>query len=168
MTSSNYNIKQKQIYFNVYQDLSQLGNALKHLEEQRYSQVQVTILGKSEQFYFDKNMPISKDTDTIKTYWKDLLGNTINFGTFYNSQTGAIFIVGSLVSTFLHKINGKYLVTLSSGPYGILRGIGASETQTTHYLKLLNSGDYLLILRGFEDKLQEFRDTVLISLLIIS
>lgn len=75
--------------------------------------VQVSVLGKKDQFYFDKNMPISKDTDTIKRYWKDLLGTTVNFGSFYNIQIGTIFIVGFLVSTFLHKINGKSLATLS-------------------------------------------------------
>lgn len=156
MRSANYNIKEKQIYFKVYQDLPQLENALKHLEEQRFLQVQVSVLGKSEQFHVDKNTAISKDTDTIKTYWESRLGNTMNFGTFYNPQTGSVFIVGSLVSTFLHKINGKSLATLSSGPYGVFRGIGASEAQATHCLKQLNDGNYVLILRGFEQELQAF------------
>lgn len=159
MTTGNYNIKQKQIYFKVYQDLAQLGNALKLLEEPRFSQVQVSVLGKIDKFYFDKNMPIPKDTDTIKSFWNKLLGNTINFGTFYNPQTGPVFIVGSLVSVFLHEINGTALATISSGPHGIFRGIGASEAQAIHYLEQLNTGNYILILRGFEQELQAI-DTI--------
>lgn len=52
-------------------------------------------------------------------------------------------------------MNGKSLATLSSGYFGVFREIGASETQARHLLKLLNSGDYLIIVRGFEDKLQD-------------
>ncbi len=103
MTQVNYNMKQKQIYFKVYQDLSQLENALIHLEEQPFYQVQISIFGKTEQFYVDRNTPISKDSDTIKAYWKDLLGNTVSFGTFCNPHMGTVFIVGPLVSTFYMK-----------------------------------------------------------------
>jgi hypothetical protein len=155
MTSGNYNIKQKQIYFKAYQDFSQLENTLKHLEEARFSHFKFSVLGKEAQFYFDKNMRISKDTDTVKAYWNNLLGSAVNFGSFYNLQIETIFIVGFLTSIFLHKINGKSLATLSCGSYGIFRGMGATEIQATHYLKLLNGGDYLLIVRGFEDKLQD-------------
>lgn len=152
--ADNCNIEQKQIYFRAYQDLFQLENDLKHLEA-KASHFQISVLGSVDQFYSDKNIEISKDTHMIKTYWKDLLEKTVNFGSFYNPESGSVFIVGALVTTFLHKINGKYLATLSSGPYGIFRGIGGSEVQATTYLKQLNSGQYLLILRGFEEKTQD-------------
>ncbi|MBJ7880170.1 hypothetical protein [Gelidibacter salicanalis] len=152
--TDNCNIEQKQIYLRAYQDLSQLENDLKHLEE-KTSHFQVSVLGSVAQFYGDKNIEISKDTNMIKAYWEDLLGERVNFGSFYNPESGSVFIAGALVTTFLHKINGKCLATLSSGPYGIFRGMGGSEAQATTYLKQLNSGQYLLILRGFEDKTQE-------------
>lgn len=155
MTSDNYNTRQKQIYFKAFQELPHLESALEQIKEKNTSEFQVTILGKVTQFYSDKDIEIPKNTSFIKAYWKDLLGKTVNFGQFYNPESGSIFIVGPLVSTFLQKINGKSLATLSSGPYGIFRGIGVTETQATTYLKLLDSGHYLLILRGFEDEIQK-------------
>jgi hypothetical protein len=156
MTSEDYNRKQKQTYFKAYKNLLQLENALKRLKlkEENASRFRVSFLGKASQFYSDKNLENSKES-TIKAYWKDLFGKTIEFGTFFNPQIGSVFIVGALVSAFLHKINGKSLATLSSGAYGIFRGIGASETEASDYLKLLNSGSYLLIVRGFENDLQD-------------
>ncbi len=148
MTSDKYYIKQKQIYFKAYNELSKLEKAMKHLKEESTSLFQVSILGKVNQFCSDKDMMSSKDTTVIRSYWKDILGKTVNFGIFYNPKSGFIFIVGPLVTTFLHRINGKPLATLSSGSYSVFRGIGASDAQATTYLKQLNSGSYLLIFRG--------------------
>jgi hypothetical protein len=64
------------------------------------------------------------------------------------------------VTTFLHKINGKSLATLSSGPYGIFRGMGVTETQATNYLKLLNCGHYILIFRGYEDEMRSLETLI--------
>nr|WP_321230202.1 hypothetical protein [uncultured Psychroserpens sp.] len=150
MKLGKYNIKQKQIYFKAFPELSKLENALKQLKEQNTSLFQVSILGKISQFPNDKDIESFKDIAIIKSYWKNILGRTVNFGTFYNPESGFIFIVGPLVTTFLHKINGKSLATLSSGTYGIFRGIGVSDTQATTYLKLLSSGSYLLIFRGIK------------------
>lgn len=155
MTSDNYNTRQKQVYFKAFQELPQLENVLEQIKEKNASEFQMTILGKVIQFYSDKDMEIPENTSYIKAYWKDLLGKTVNFGQFYNPESGFIFIVGPLVSTFLQKINGRYLATLSSGPYGIFRGIGVTEIEATTYLRLLDSGQYLLILRGFSDEIQK-------------
>jgi len=151
--SAKYKKNQKQIYLKAYKNLTQLENALKKLKEEKASHFQVSILGKVSQFYNDKAIESSKDNDIIKSYWQNLLGKTVKFGSFYNSESRNVFITGALATTFLHKINGKSLATLSSGSYGIFRGIGVSEAQTTLYLKLLNSGNYLLILRGYDNEI---------------
>lgn len=153
MTTGNYIPKQKQVYFKAYKEPSKLESALKYLKEENKSFFQISILGKVAQFSSDKGIEISNDSTITKAYWKDQLGKSVNFGTFYNTESGFVFIVGALVSIFLHQINGKPLATLSSGTYGIFRGIGASETQATTYLKLLNSGNYLLILRGADNEI---------------
>lgn len=152
MTTENYNTKQKQVYFKAYKHLFLLENALKYIKEED-ANFQISILGKVVHFYLDKDMEVSNNIDIIKKFWKDLLGKTINFGSFYNPEIGNVFIAGSLAPTFLHIINDKPLAALTSGPYGIFRGIGADETQAAAYLKLLNSGNYLLIFRGFKDEL---------------
>jgi len=151
--SSTHSTKQKQVYFKAYKELEQLEKALKYLKEENTAQIQVSVLGKVSQFHSDRDIEYFQDTTIMKSYWKDLSGKSVNFGIFYNPESGSVFIVGSLATIFLHKINGKSLATLSSGPYGIFRGIGVTEKKTTNYLKLLNCGHYLLILRGNEDKI---------------
>ncbi|WP_339626627.1 hypothetical protein [uncultured Winogradskyella sp.] len=158
MILGKYNTKQKKIYFRAYKELSQLENALKHLKEENTALSQVSILGKVAQF--DTSSSSFNDTYLIKTSLQNLLGKTLRFGTFNNPESGSVFIAGALVTTFLHKINGKSLATLSSGSYGIFRGIGVSELQATTYLKLLNTGSYLLILRGCKFEIEAL-DTLL-------
>ena len=147
MKSGKYVAKQKQFQFKAYQKLSKLENALKYLKKENSLIFQVSILGKLNQFCYDKDIESSKDI-IIKSYWKDRLVKTINFGTYYNLESGSFFIAGPLATTFLHKINGKYLATFSSGPYGIFRGLGVGKTDASRYLRMLNNGSYLLIIRG--------------------
>ena len=90
-------------------------------------------------------------------YWKNMLDHTIAFDSLKNPEIGDIFIVGALTSTFLNKVDGKTLGMLSVGPYGILRGIGASESQANIYLKLLKNGRYLLIFRGNIEEIDEYK-----------
>lgn len=143
----------KQIYFKAFKHLTELESALNYINKENSIYTHISILGKITQFYIDKDIKVSKDTTYIKKFWNRIWGNGIDFGSFYSPQIGTIFIAGSLASTFLHKINGKPLAALSSGSYGIFRGIGASDTEATHYLKLLNTGNYILIFRGHEGEL---------------
>ncbi|WP_299111282.1 hypothetical protein [uncultured Winogradskyella sp.] len=153
MMSNNFNTEQKQVSFKAYKDLRQLENALKDLKEANTNLFHLSILGKVNQYCIDKDIMYSMDNSIIKLYWQDLMGKTVNFGSYYNPESGFVFIVGYLMTIFLHKINGKSLATLSSGSYGIFRGIGGSEAQATMSLKMLNSGCYLLILRGDKSEL---------------
>ena len=148
----NHNINPKQIYIRAYSTLSELERALQSIKEKNVTNLHISILGKAAHFYLDKK--ISNDIHRINTHWKALFSNTINFGSFCNPESGTLFIVGSLVSTFLYKINDKNLGVLSDGLLGVMRGIGLNEIQTTKYLKLLREDNYLLIIRGFEDELQ--------------
>lgn len=152
--------KPKQIYFKAYEHLSHLQNALIPIKEKGSIGLQMSILGKVAQFNLHREIDITEDNDTIKNYWKKRLHGKTAFGSVSNPEIGDIFIVGALTSTFLNRVDGKTLGMLSVGPYGILRGIGASETQAIHYLKLLNSGCYLLILRGFEDDLENYKNVL--------
>lgn len=103
------------------------------------------------QFYQDKNFEFTKNMDPLRLYWKDNLNNTAEFGSLYNSEIGNIFIVGTLSTLFLEKVDRKTLGMLSVGPHGILRGVGASEEQATNYLQLLRNGSYLLVFGGFTE-----------------
>ena len=117
----------------------------------------ISVLGKASQFYRDQNIEVPLDPDAIKTYWKDVLGATINFGSFINPDLGNVFIIGALAPTFLYELDGKSLGTLSAGLYGILRGIGASETDVAMHLKALYENNYVLILRGLGNELENYK-----------
>lgn len=154
MTANNYDPLQRQVYFKAYTELNLLENAIELFKEQRFVGPQISILGKVDQFYNDKGMEMSKDFDCLKRYWKDTFVKTAPFGSLYNPEIGNIFFVGAITSIFLNKVDGKTLGMLSVGPYGILRGIGATENQSKHYLKTLENGSYLLIVRGYEEELK--------------
>lgn len=154
MTPESYNTKQ--IYFRAYQHLFQLEIDLKLIKEHGPIDSKISVLGKADQFYLDKNIEVSKDVDSLKIYWWKIFGNTANFGSFTNPEIGDVFVAGALTPTFLYEIEGKTLGMLASGPYGILRGIGASETQAASLLKILNNNNYLLIYRGSQNKLENY------------
>lgn len=156
MTAGSHNSKQKQIYFRAYQKLSLLENALKRLKEKIPADFQISIIGNVIQFYRDKNIDISTDPEALKKYWEKTL-STVSFGSLQNPEIGNIFIVGSLASTFLYKIEGKTLGMLSAGPYGILRGIGANDIQVTAHLKMLKNDNYLLIISGNENEIDNYK-----------
>ena len=155
MTSESYNTKQ--IYFKAYEHLFQLEDDLKLIRDQNPIDSKISVLGKAAQFYIDKNIEVSKDTNAIKTYWKKVLGDTTDFGSFINPDLGHVFITGVLAPTFLYELDGKTLGMLSAGPYGILRGIGASEIEVTTHLKKLYNNNYLLIFRGSGNTLKNYK-----------
>jgi len=141
-------IAKKGFLFKEYLQLLQVEKALKIIKKNDPSNLQISILGKFIQGYSnDENI-------SLEAYWKKLLGFSNDFGIFSNPEIGTLFIVGALTSMFLHEVEGKALATMSTGPYGILRGLGASQLQAEIYLKTLSKGSYLLIVRGTDDKLK--------------
>lgn len=159
MTTVTSNANQKQVYFKAYAHLALLENALRHIkvEEEDVASFQISILGKVAQFHLDKNNEFPKSTEALKSYWKKKFENTTDFGSYSNPELGNIFIVGPLASTFLYEVDGKALGMLSSGSFGILRGIGASESQAASLIKTLNNGHYLLIFRGTQPDLENYK-----------
>jgi len=156
MTTDISNTEPKQVYFKAYTHLSQLEAALEHLNNEDLVKFEISILGKFDQFYRDRNIDASENSGIIKTYWKQTYGS-LTYASLNNPQFGDLFIVGSLASTFLYEIDGKPLGMLSAGPNGIFRGIGATEAQVNINLKMLNIGDYLLIFRGVEADLEDYK-----------
>ena len=157
MTSKPYDIIQKQIHFKPYQHLWQLEKRLLSLTSNKELHIQISILGKVIQYEEDQAINNPNGTNIIKPCWKTMLGDSASFGSFNNPEIGNVFIVGDLVSTFLHKVNGKPLAMFSSGPYGIFRGLGAEETDASGYLKMLNNGSYLLIIRASKNEIERIK-----------
>ena len=145
------------IYFKSYESLSSLELAIKDLAGTAAIDGKVTVVGKVTKFCSDKNIDVLKNFDTLKMYWQKFLRNSDSFGSFKNSEIGNVFIAGPLASTFLGDVNGKTLGTLSVGPFGIIRGMGASELQAKTFLEMLDLGNYLVLFRGRESELEHYK-----------
>lgn len=159
METKSLNIKH--VFFKPYQNLLQLEKAIQRIKEKDHNlNLQISILGKISQYYSDGENALTATIDAMKLKCEKMLGNTTEFGSFYNSNIGVIFIAGSLTPMFLHKIDGKILGEMSTGPYGILRGLGAYRFQAETYLKALNTRTYLLIIRGFDYELDLVEDAL--------
>ena len=106
---------------------------------------QLTFLFKQGQHYIEEDWEADGPKRKLSTYWKKLLGPTIDFGSFYNHDIGTIFIVGPLSELFLQDVDGKKLGSFTEGPYGILRGLGLNELEASVSINKLKEGQYLLL-----------------------
>lgn len=131
----------------------QLEKAIQAIQEYDITQLQLSVLGKLGDDCIANDKQLKTAKKDLKEYWKGSLGSTSDFGLFCNPEIGTLFIAGYLASQFLHEISGKTLGEMTSGPYGILRGIGIAEKDSFTFLKALNEHAFLLILRGYDDEL---------------
>ncbi len=132
----------KQFFSKIYFRLSQLERAIKEIS--KYPSVyEISVLGKVGHLKIELDEEIA-----MKNYWSALLKDESEFGYFFNPEIGTIFIVGPLAPLFLDDMEGKSLGSMSTGPNGILRGLGINEEQAINQIKKLNQGGYLLIVRG--------------------
>lgn len=135
-------LTEKKFISKIYFNLSQLEKAV--FEIGKYtSAFEISVLGKVGHLKID----LDRELD-IKNYWIAGMKDESEFGHFFNPEIGTIFIAGPLAPLFLDDMGGKSLGSMSSGPYGILRGLGINEEQAATQIKKLNQGGYLLIVRG--------------------
>lgn len=147
------NKKQKSFFIKSFKQLWQLEEVIQEIFKNTTEGLQLSVLGKFSEVCISNDSETLKAKDELKQYWKGSLGPTSDFGLFCNPEMGTLFIAGSLVSQFLHDLDGKVLGEMPSGPYGILRGLGITEKDTLRHIKNLNEVGYLLILRGYGTEL---------------
>ena len=150
MNPEDINTVQKRVYFKSYKNLKQIEKALKSVTELNDSKIQLSVLGKFPKIYADDTKQREAIIKNMEIYWNELLGVPAQFGTFDNPEIGAVFVVGPLTTIFLNKINGKNLGDMTTGIYGILRGLGADTYQAKNYVMNLNNEEYLMIMRGYD------------------
>ncbi len=139
---------EKRFFSKIFDQLSQVEKVINLIREDAVSDMQLTLLFKLDQSYRTSTKEAKEKNEQLKAYWKKLLGPKTNFGSFTNREIGSVFIAGPLTDLFLHDLDGKKLAELSEGPYGVLRGLGINNTEATEYVKKLNEGHYLLLVRG--------------------
>lgn len=142
------NSKQKQVFLKCYGQKAQLEKAIRAILRGNLNKTRISILGK---FLDDRGSESNDRSDgsaLLSNFFKELLGEEMNWGTFYSPEIGSVFVTGFLVSIFQSRVGDKMLGELSVGPYGILRGLGVSEVETTLNVNKLKKGDYLLLIRS--------------------
>ncbi|NAS13723.1 hypothetical protein [Poritiphilus flavus] len=139
--------EQKRVTFKVYSQIKDIDKTLKTLRCNNFQNLEISILG-----ILDKRFALETEKGHkipyMENLWIDLTGARPDIDFLYNPEIGNIFIIGFLVPTFLHEVEGKSLGAISIGPYDIFRGLGISLYQTNRIIKALAEGSYLLIVRG--------------------
>ncbi len=142
----------KHVFSKIYYDPLLLLEAV-NITFKESADYELSILGKTKNLLTIPNKDSISNGIAIKTHASEVakVGKKFNF--FFNPEIGDIFITGPLTSIFLNDLEGKYLGALSTGPYGILRGLGISKNIATDHLTALKDGGYLIIIRGYDHDL---------------
>ncbi|EPR66340.1 hypothetical protein [Cyclobacterium qasimii] len=138
----------KQVLIKSFAQITELENALKAIHEIDSDKMALSIIGNLGDTNANNPKQLAEEKKQLHTFFKEFLGNETNFDTFYNPEIGYLFIVGFLVLTFLNPVGGRTIGALSGGPYGILRGLGISETEAILNVQKLHDGNYLFLARG--------------------
>ncbi|MGJ8548970.1 hypothetical protein [Winogradskyella wichelsiae] len=138
--------REKRVLLKSYPKIKQIENVINNIYHTSNSNVQISVLGKLEA---DKtNSSFLNAKNDLQQYCEQNLKLSSNFGIILNPEIGTFFIAGFLAPMFLQEINGKTIGSMSTGLLGILSGLGINQNNVSTYLKVLEKGNYLLILRG--------------------
>ncbi|MGS0527097.1 hypothetical protein ACU8V7_20055 [Zobellia nedashkovskayae] len=94
----------------------------------------------------------------LRRFFSELLAPNTAFDTFYNPELGRLFVAGFLVETFQNSVGKRGIGELYGGPYGILRGLGITETDTIASINKLKGKTYLLVARGNRLDIQKLKN----------
>ena len=155
--------KQKNILLKAYAEQCQLEKAIEVILENLSADTQLSLLGKLDDSHSKDSRNTLYQKENVMHHWRRLLGVNADFGCFSNPEIGTIFTVGPLVGTFLHDVEGTKLAELSSGPFGVLRGLGVASDQVDAHIKTLVEGGFLLIMRGYDEDLKKLEALVMQS-----
>ena len=119
---------------------------------------ELSVLGRTSKLFPAQGKDSIGNGKTVQNHIQELTAIGSKFNSYFNPEIVHIFIIGPLSSIFLNDLEGKSLGALSMGPYGILRGLGISRKMANAHLSALKKGGYLLIVRGFEDQLEDLKN----------
>ena len=145
------NLKDKEVLLLSYTNINKVDDAIKHICDLGSSGIQISILGKLDDLTLEYKF--SNYWSELKEHCADDLKLTSSFGLVSNAEIGTFFIAGFLAPMFLQEINGKTIGSMSTGLYGILRGLGLNKESVLEYSNALHKGNYILIIRAHKSEL---------------
>jgi len=149
---------EKQVFIKSYPEFLLVEKAVKVIHQNKNTHLQISILGKIIKHNKVDEKKHSEAKEILEAKCKSLFKFPIDFGMLTNPKIGNIFIAGFLVGTFLQEVEKETIGSLSTGPYGILRGLGIDKDCTTYYIRALQKGSYILIVRGYANEINQFID----------
>ena len=138
------------IFFKTTAQLSHVEKWVEFIQENSRN-TQLTVMFKLGKYYQGEG-DLEVLRPGFKDYWKNLLGPKALFGLFFNQDIGTVFVAGPYSPVFLQEVDGKKLGAMSEGIYGILRGLGLNDNETTLAITKLAEGRFLLLCKTWVTK----------------
>lgn len=150
--------EQKQIFLKPYEQVSDLEKALKTVRQIEFDKMAVSVIGNVGEDHINKSKELTTIENQLRRFFSELLAPNTAFDTFYNPELGRLFVAGFLVETFQNSVGKRGIGELYGGPYGILRGLGITETDTIASINKLKGKTYLLVARGNRLDIQKLKN----------
>ncbi|CAM4301288.1 hypothetical protein ZONE111905_13895 [Zobellia nedashkovskayae] len=150
--------EQKQIFLKPYEQVSDLEKALKTVRQIEFDKMAVSVIGNVGEDHINKSKELTTIEYQLRRFFSELLAPNTAFDTFYNPELGRLFVAGFLVETFQNSVGKRGIGELYGGPYGILRGLGITETDTIASINKLKGKTYLLVARGNRLDIQKLKN----------
>jgi len=154
MSSINHKIYQKLFVLKSYKKLSQIENVLSYIAQNNKNLLQISILAKLIGDKTTTKNEREKLIVDIKKQLTTILGTEYQFGLFFNSEIGSLFIAGHLTPVFLNKVSNKEVASIPAGISALFRGLGISKKNINSYLPELKNNRYCLLIRGEQNILE--------------
>ncbi len=158
----NFNKVQKRIFLKVFEQFSELEKTMNKLKIQGISTENLTILKKMDLalIYASQTQP---EIEKLEFQYENIFEAPVKTGIIKSQEFGTIFIGGNLTSIFLYEVKGKPIGEMSTGIYGVLRGLGATRANLNLQLNSFQKQPFMLIVRAEESlvaKLEESFENV--------
>lgn len=153
MKSVSSDSKQKDTLIKRYEHLWQVEQAIHIILASNTEPLHPSVLGTINKKNKDDEQLLTIKGE-LEDFCKNLLDPLMNFGFLKVPEIGLVFAAGPLAKILLNRVEGKAIGEMSTGIYGVLRGLGASQFQATEYIKILKNGGYLVATRSYPNVLR--------------
>lgn len=158
----NLNKVQKHIFLKVFKQFSQLEKTINSIKIQGISMENLTILKKLN-LALANGLQTQPEIEKLEFKCEIIFEAPVKTGIIKSQEFGTIFIGGNLTSIFLYEVKGKPIGEMSTGIYGVLRGLGATGANLNLQLNSFQKQPFMLIVRAEESlvaKLEESFENV--------
>ncbi len=156
----NFNTVQKRVYLKVFKQFSQLEKAIQFAKNQGIFLTNLTIVKRLSLMYLLDSKAGVLELEKLKFQCERIVRVPIKSGIIISQEFGTIFIAGKLTPMFLYEVKGKPIGEMSTGIYGVLRGLGVTQANLDLQLDAFKRDSFMLIVREEESLLINFEGSL--------